>query len=349
MPEPEPAKAESEPKSAEEPTKAPVEPVTSEQKPAAKDIPSAAEEPGKLAPAAPNVRRLARELGVNINDVPGSGENGRISREDVKAYVKKLNTEGRPTAGGAGVSLAGEPLPDFTKWGNVEREAMSNVRKKTAQHMMNSWAPVPHVTHHDKADITELERLRKQWHPRAEQVGGKLTVTAILLKVIGSALRRFPKFNASIDMEKQEIIYKKFIHIGIAVDTEAGLLVPVIRDVDQKNILDLTAELSEISQKARDRKLSMEEMQGGCFTISNLGGIGGTSFTPVVNTPEVAILGVSRGRREPTWQGDGFEPRMMLPLSLSYDHRIIDGADAARFLRWVCEALEEPLLLALEG
>lgn len=331
-----------------EPVQAPVEvPAKPEsEKPAISEQPKPGRPSGKAAPAAPSVRRLARELGVDINNIPGTGENGRISQEDVKVYVKELNTQ-RKQAGG--MAIEGEPLPDFTKWGKVERESMSNVRKKTAQHMMNSWAPVPHVTQYDKADITELETLRKQWGKKAEQAGGKLTVTAILLKVIASALKKFPKFNTSIDLAKNEIIYKKYTHIGIAVDTPAGLLVPVIRDVDQKNILELSAELSEISEKARNRKLSMDEMQGGCFSISNLGGIGGTNFSPIVNTPEVAILGVSRGSMEPSWQGDGFEPRLMLPLSLSYDHRIIDGADAARFLRWVCEALEEPLLLALEG
>jgi len=337
-----------EPEKEPEPVQAPVEPPSKPEsgRPAIPEQPKPGRPSGKAAPAAPSVRRLARELGVDINNVPGSGDNGRISQEDVKAYVKDLNTQ-RKQAGG--MAIEGEPLPDFTKWGDVERESMSNVRKKTAQHMMNSWAPVPHVTQYDKADITELERLRKQWGKKAEEAGGKLTVTAILLKVVASAMKKFPKFNTSIDLANNEIIYKKYTHIGIAVDTPAGLLVPVIRDVDQKNILELSAELSEISQKARNRKLSMDEMQGGCFSISNLGGIGGTNFSPIVNTPEVAILGVSRGKMEPSWQGDGFEPRLMLPLSLSYDHRIIDGADAARFLRWVCEALEEPLLLALEG
>ncbi len=326
------------------PVEAPAKPES--EKPAVPAVPMPGRPPEKAAPAAPSVRRLARELGVDVNNVSGTGDNGRISQEDVKAYVKELNTQ-RKQAGG--LAIEGEPLPDFTKWGEVERESMSNVRKKTAQHMMNSWAPVPHVTQYDKADITDLEKLRKQWSKKAEKTGGKLTITAILLKVIASALKKFPNFNTSIDLAKNEIIYKKYIHIGVAVDTPAGLLVPVIRDVDQKNILELSAELSDISQKARNRKLSMDEMQGGCFSISNLGGIGGTNFSPIVNTPEVAILGVSRGGMEPSWQGDGFEPRLMLPLSLSYDHRIIDGADAARFLRWVCEALEEPLLLALEG
>ena len=301
----------------------------------------------KLVPAAPSVRRLAREIGVDISQVPGTGPKGRISAEDVKAFSKKLHSQRQVSGGGVGLSQ--EPLPDFTKWGDVESEAMSNVRKKTAEHMMNSWTPVPHVTQYDKADITDLERFRKQWAKRAEQAGGKLTITAILLKVAASALKRFPQFNASIDMEKQEIIYKKYFNIGVAVDTDRGLLVPVIRDVDQKNIIELSAELSEVAEKARNRKLGLEDMQGGNFSISNLGGIGGTAFSPIVNTPEVAILGVSRGSMEQVYKDGEFVPRMILPLSLSYDHRLIDGADAARFLRWICEALEEPLLLALEG
>lgn len=302
--------------------------------------------PGNLVPAAPSVRRLAREIGVDIKAVPGTGPEGRITQEDVKKYSKQLHTQ-RQAAAGAPVST--EPLPDFSKWGPVETEPMSNVRRKTAEHMMNSWAPVPHVTQYDSADITDLETLRKRWSSRAEVRGGKLTVTAILVKVVAAALKVFPKFNASIDMGNKQVIYKQYYHIGIAVDTERGLLVPVIQDVDQKNILDLAVEIQELAQKARDRKLGMDEMQGGCFSVTNLGGIGGTNFSPIVNTPEVAILGVSRAKMEPVYRDGEFDPRLMLPLSLSYDHRLVDGADAARFLRWVCNALEEPLLLALEG
>ena len=302
--------------------------------------------PDRMVPAAPSVRRLAREIGVNISEVPGTGPRNRITAEDVKEYSKKLHTE-RKAAAGAPVST--EPLPDFSKWGDVERETMSNVRRKTAQHMMSSWAPVPHVTQYDEADITDLEELRKKWGPRVEKEGGKLTYTAILLKISAAALKVFPQFNASIDMENSEIIYKKYVHIGVAVDTDRGLLVPVVRDVDQKNIIELSAELSEVAGKARNRKLGPDDMAGGCFSISNLGGIGGTNFSPIVNSPEVAILGVSRSTTKPVYQDGEFEPRLILPLSLSYDHRLIDGADAARFLRWICEALEDPLLLALEG
>ena len=223
---------------------------------------------------------------------------------------------------------------------------MSNIRRKTAEHLTAAWA-APHVTQHDKADITAVEALRKQYAPQAEKAGGKLTMTAIALKVAAAALRKFPQFNASVDSGRNEIVYKRAVHIGVAVDTPKGLLVPVIRDVDQKGIIDLSRDLASVSEKARNGKLSLEDMQGGSFTITNLGGIGGTSFTPIVNWPEVAILGISRGSYEPVYNGQNFEPRLMLPLSLSYDHRVIDGADGARFLRWVAEAFEQPFVLAL--
>ena len=273
----------------------------------------------------------------------GSGPAGRVTIEDVKTHVRQ---------GGAGARLAAPaaaPLPDFSKWGPVQREKMGNVRRATARNMSQSWPTIPMVTQFDKADITELEQLRAQYGKRAEAAGGKLTPTAIILKVVAAALKRFPQFNASIDMASEEIVYKQYVHVGVAVDTDRGLLVPVLRDVDQKNVIQLAVELGQIAQKARDRKLGLEDMQGGCFTISNLGGIGGTGFTPLVNGPEVAILGVSRGSLEPVWVEGQWQPRQMLPLSLTYDHRLIDGADGARFLRWVCEALEKPFLLMLEG
>ena len=242
-----------------------------------------------------------------------------------------------------------EPLPNFSRWGEIERAAMGGVRRTTAKHMAVAWETIPHVTNFDKADITELEQLRKQYASRVEANGGKLTITAILLKIVAGALKQSPQFCASVDMEKEEIIYKKYYHIGVAVDTPQGLLVPVIRDVDQKNIIDLAIELNQAAEKARDRKLSLEDMQGGTFTISNLGGIGGTNFAPIINAPEVAILGVSRSQIEPVLIDDQFQPRLMLPLALSYDHRLIDGADAARFLSRLVEALENPFLLALTG
>jgi pyruvate dehydrogenase E2 component (dihydrolipoamide acetyltransferase) len=306
-------------------------------------------------PAAPHVRRFAREIGVDIYEVKGTGPGGRISEDDVKTHAKALLSaaataaQAPPRAG----HFAQPQLPDFAKWGKVERVSMRGVRRKTAEHLAEAWNTIPHVTQLDRADITELEQLRARFAPKAEEAGGKMTVTAIALKVCSAALKVFPQFNASIDIEKEEIVYKQYIHIGVAADTDRGLLVPVIRDVDKKNIVELAVELSQLSKKARDKKITPEEMQGGTFTITNLGGIGGVGFTPIVNYPEVAILGLSRSRMEPEWieskDGGKFEPRLILPLSLSYDHRLIDGADAARFLRWIAEAFEQPFLLSVQG
>ena len=302
-------------------------------------------------PAAPHVRRLAREIGVDIYEVKGTGPGGRISEDDVKICAKALlaaaatATQAPPLAG----HFAQPHLPDFAKWGKVERVSMRGIRRKTAEHLAEAWNTIPHVTQHDRADITELEQLRARFAPKAEEAGGKMTVTAIALKVCSAALKVFPQFNASIDIEKEEIVYKQYINIGVAADTDRGLLVPVIRDVDKKNIVELAVELSQLSKKARDKKITPEDMQGGTFTITNLGGIGGVGFTPIVNHPEVAILGLSRSRIEPEWINGKFEPRLILPLSLSYDHRLIDGADAARFLRWIAEAFEQPFLLSVQG
>jgi pyruvate dehydrogenase E2 component (dihydrolipoamide acetyltransferase) len=304
----------------------------------------------EAVPAAPSVRRLARELGLDIYNVKGTGPGARITEDDVKAYAKSALASAVAVAQApVAARMTEAKLPDFAKWGKVERVSMRGVRRKTAEHLREAWNTIPHVTQHDRADITELEHLRAKFAPRAEEAGGKMTVTAIALKVCASALKVFPQFNASIDMENQEIVYKQYIHIGVAVDTDRGLLVPVIRDVDKKNIVELAAELAQFSRKARDKRLTPEEMEGGTFTITNLGGIGGTAFTPIVNHPEVAILGLSRGRMEPEWINGKFEPRLILPLSLSYDHRLIDGADAARFLRWVAEAFEQPFLLSVQG
>jgi pyruvate dehydrogenase E2 component (dihydrolipoamide acetyltransferase) len=302
-------------------------------------------------PAAPHTRRLAREIGVDIYEVKGTGPGGRISEGDVKAHAKAaLAAASTAVAAPARAGHFVAPkLPDFAKWGKIERVSMRGIRRKTAEHLAESWNTIPHVTQHDRADITELEHLRARFAPKAEQAGGKMTVTAIALKVCAAALKVFPQFNATIDMEKEEIIYKQYISIGVAADTDRGLLVPVIRDVDKKNIVELAVELSQLSQKAREKKITLADMEGGTFTITNLGGIGGTAFTPIVNHPEVAILGLSRSRMEPEWIGGKFEPRLILPLSLSYDHRLIDGADAARFLRWVAEAFEQPFLLSVQG
>ena len=300
-------------------------------------------------PASPSVRRLAREIGVDIYNVQGTGPSGRISEGDVKNHAKSVITAAVAGVAVRGVALSVVKLPDFSKWGPVEKVPMRAIRRKTAEHLVEAWTTIPHVTQQDKADITELDELRKRYSSRAELAGGKMTVTAIALKVVASALKVFPQFNASVDMAGEEIVYKRYIHLGVAVDTDRGLLVPVIRNVDEKNITELAAELSQLSAKAKNKTLKPEEMEGGTFTITNLGGIGGTYFTPIVNHPEVAILGMSRSRIEPCWVKDKFEPRLMLPLSLSYDHRLIDGADAARFLRWVVEALEQPFLLSVQG
>jgi pyruvate dehydrogenase E2 component (dihydrolipoamide acetyltransferase) len=314
-----------------------------EEEPRAKAAGAPAEPTGVAA--SPSLRRMARELGVDLRKVTGTGPGGRIVEEDIKDFAKKAVTMARRAAPGTesgGVS-------DSTPWGPVLREPMSKVRQVTARSMSNAWTTIPHVTQFDRADITEMEELRKQYGKKVEEAGGKLTFTAILLKVAASALKVFPQFNASIDMEKQEIIYKKYYHIGVAVDTDRGLLVPVIRDADKKNITELAIELNDIAARTRSKKINPDDLEGGTFTISNLGGIGGTNFTPIVYSPQVAILGAARGRMEPVYVDGRMEPRFILPLSVSYDHRIIDGADAARFLRWIVEALEEPLLLALEG
>ena len=323
----------------------PVQRVAAAPAPAAAPAtrPRAAESTGRLAPAAPSVRRLARELGVDIAGVRGSGSGGRISIDDIKAHVKAIVTGGLAARGERVI----EPLPDFALWGPIERQKMSPTRRTTARRLARAWTEIPHVTQHDRADVTELEKLRKQYAPRVEAAGAKLTVTAIVIKAVASVLDEYPQFNSSVDVAAGEIILKRYIHIGVAVDTDRGLLVPVIRDVDRKSLTELSIELATFAGRARDRKLTLEEMQGGTFTITNLGGIGGTSFTPIVNHPEVAILGMSRSAQQPILVDGQFRPRRMLPLSLSYDHRAIDGADAARFLRRVVEALEEPFTMAL--
>ena len=308
----------------------------------------------RTVPAAPIVRKLAREIGVDIYLVKGTGLGGRISEDDVKAFAKGVFARMADPATGVQMATTGAAkvvakLPDFSRWGKVEKVSLRGVRRKTAEHLALAWNVIPHVTQFDKADVTDLEELRKRFAPKAEKAGGKMTMTAIALKVVSSALKAFPQFNASIDTATEEIIYKRYINIGVAVDTDRGLLVPVIRDVDKKNIIELAVELSAASNKARDKKLTVEDMEGGSFTITNLGGVGGTAFTPIVNYPEVAILGMSRSRMEPVWMNNRFEPRSMLPLSLSYDHRIIDGADAARFTRWIVDALEQPFLLSVQG
>src|SRR5438105_6203284 len=295
-----------------------------------------------LAPASPSIRRLARELGVDINKVSGTGAEGRIDEHDVKNYAKEILSRvgGTRAAGDAFAAL-----PDFAKWGQIERKPMSGVRRDTAEHLAQAWHNVPQVTQFDSADVTELESLRSRFPEPRDGDAPKITVTAIALKIAAAALQKFPQFAASIDMANRQIIYKRYLNIGVAVDTSYGLVVPVVRDADQKSIHQLAKEMSELSEKAREKKLALAEMAGGVFTITNLGGIGGTAFSPIVNYPEVAILGISRVSTEPRQVDGTFQPRKILPLSVSYDHRLIDGADAARFLRWVAEALEQPALL----
>ena len=316
-------------------------PAKEEKKPSPKRSPrrdsATAPSSGSLkVAAAPSVRRLARELGVELGSVTGSGPRGRILEKDVKAHAKAIITSVSSAQTAAPAEL---DLPDFSRWGETVTESFSTVRKLTAERLTQAWA-APHVTQFDKADATKLEELRKLNKEKVSEAGGNLTVTAILVKALSRALSEFPKFNSSIHMGSRTIVYKKYVNIGVAVDTERGLLVPVIRDADKKDVTQISVELTDISSRAREKRLSPDRLQGGSFTITNLGGIGGTFFTPILNPPEVAILGVSRSSFEPVYADGEFVPRFMLPLSLSYDHRIIDGAEAARFLRWLCEMLE---------
>ncbi len=312
-----------------------------------RQAPGAAGSDLPVAPASPSVRRMARELGVDINQVTGSGAEGRISVDDVKAHAKRVVTGAATVAGAA----AAEPLPDFARWGAIDRQQMKGIRRKTAERLSVAWATIPHVTQHDVADMTALEEVRRKYQKQVQAAGGALTVTAMAVKIAAAALKVFPQFNSSIDLAANEIIYKKFVNIGVAVDTDRGLLVPVIQNADQKNLTQIAIELTQLSEKARSRKITLNEMQGGCFSISNLGGIGGSFFTPIVNPPEVAILGISRGTIQPVHDKETgqFVARQMLPLSLSYDHRVIDGADGSRFMRWIVEAFEQPFVLAILG
>ncbi|MEZ5406062.1 MAG: 2-oxo acid dehydrogenase subunit E2 [Verrucomicrobiia bacterium] len=283
--------------------------------------------------AAPATRRFARELGVNLAQVSSQGE--RITQEDVKTFVRE-----------GGVKLT-PPLPDFSQWGPIEEKPLTSLRKKIADQMAWSWS-IPIVTHSDQADITELDLIRKKFAPQIKEQGGVLSVTSFAIKAAAQALQEFPQFNTSIDLTKGLLIQKNYYHIGVAVDTENGLLVPVIRDADKKSIKEISLEIATLAQKARDRKVTANEMQGATFTISNLGGIGGNHFTPLVNPPQAAILGISRGQIQPVWNGTTFKPRLMCPLCVTYDHRIVDGADGARFTRRIAEILENFAVSFLE-
>jgi pyruvate dehydrogenase E2 component (dihydrolipoamide acetyltransferase) len=290
--------------------------------------------------ASPAVRRLAREVGVDLSRVEGSGRKGRITKEDVRAIADGARQPAAgPAAPVAGLEMAPWPKVDFEKYGPVERRALSRIAKISGPNLARNWVMIPHVTHHDEADVTELEAFRKRANEEHAKEGVKLTMVALLLKASVAALRRFPQFNASLDGD--ELVFKHYYHLGFAADTPQGLVVPVIRDVDRKGLIEIAGELTELSGRAREGKLKGEEMRGGTFTISSLGGIGGTGFTPIINAPEVAILGATRSAMKPVWNGREFEPRLMLPLSLSYDHRVIDGAAAARFAAYLAAVLTD--------
>ena len=297
--------------------------------------------------ASPSVRRLARELEVDLNKIKGTGEKGRITREDVKAFLRGPAAAPAAAAPRRRHGHPRDPGPDFSKFGPIETKPLPRIKKISGPHLHRAWLNVPHVTHNDEADITEIDAYRKELDTAAKEKGFRVTLLAFLMKASVSALREFPEFNSSLAPEKDALILKKYYNIGIAVDTPDGLVVPVIKDVDRKGIHEISQEMGEISKKARDGKLGAADMQGASFTISSLGGIGGTAFTPIVNAPEVAILGVVRSKMAPVWNGTEFKPRLMLPLSLSYDHRVIDGALAARFARHLCTALEDVRRLIL--
>ena len=289
------------------------------------------------AHASPAVRRFARELGVDLSKVQGSGRKGRVTKEDVQGFVKQaLHTRGTATAPTGGVGIPPIPEVDFSKFGPIEVQPLSRIKRKSGPHLHRVWLNVPMVTHHDEADITELEAFRKSLKDEAAKQGVRVTPLAFLLKASAAILRMHPHINASLAPDGESLVLKQYCHIGVAVDTPNGLVVPVIQNVDQKGILELAAELGEVSARARDGKLKPQDLQGGCFSISSLGGIGGTAFTPLVNAPEVAILGVTKARMSPVWNGTEFVPRLLLPLDLTYDHRVIDGAQAARIMVDLC-------------
>ncbi len=310
-------------------------------------LPPPVQKSGTEAPhASPGVRRFARELGADLTQVNGSGPKGRILKEDVKKWIKhKLSSPAAASTAGAGIPEI--PAVDFTKFGEIETVSLSRIKKLSGPHLQRAWLNIPHVTHQDETDITELEEFRQSIKEEAAKEGIRITLLGFVMKTLVGALKNFPNFNASLHPNGENLILKKYFNIGIAVDTPNGLVVPVIKDVDRKSISELAAAMGELSQKAREGKLSPADMQGGCISISSLGGIGGTAFTPIVNAPEVAILGLARSRIKPLWDGEQFQPRLMQPLSLSYDHRVIDGAEAARFCAYLSRSLADVRRLAL--
>jgi pyruvate dehydrogenase E2 component (dihydrolipoamide acetyltransferase) len=317
-------------------------PTASPVNPPPVPVTNEASHPGNMAHASPSIRRFARELGVDISKVNGSGEKGRVLKEDVQQYVKSTLQSGVPATAGSGLNVPAAPVIDFSKFGEVESQPLSRIKKISGAHLHRSWVTVPHVTQFDEADITDLEAFRKSLAKEAEKKGVRLTPLVFIMKAVVSALQEFPEFNASLDASGENLIFKKYFHIGVAVDTPNGLMVPVIRDVDKKGIYELSAELAQVADRTRDGKISPADMQGGCFSISSLGGIGGTQFTPIVNAPEVAILGVARSKMQPVYQSDGtFKPGLILPLALSYDHRVIDGAQGARFTNYLSRLMTD--------
>ena len=312
---------------------------------------AAAVDPSRVPYASPAVRRFSRELGVDLAGVNGTGSKGRITRDDVTAHVKSVMSGGAAAPSGSigGLNLDFPELPevDFSRYGEIDKQELTRIQKISAAHLHRNWVGIPHVTQHDEADITDMEAFRLANAEDAKAQGFKLTPLVFLIKAMVASLRRFPRFNASLDRDGETLILKKYFNVGVAVDTPDGLMVPVLRDCERKGIMELGAELAEISAKAREKKLKPQDIQGGCISISSLGGIGGTAFTPIINAPEVAILGVSRSAMKPVWNGSEFQPRLMLPLSLSYDHRVIDGADAARFTRFLASRLEDLRRLTL--
>jgi len=303
----------------------------------------------KDAHASPSVRKFARELGVDLTNVSGTGRNSRIVKEDVQSFVKQVMETGGRSTGSGGSALGVAPMPeiDFSQWGGIETQPLSKINKLTGKFLHRNWVTIPHVTQFDEADITSLEAFRKQSNKEYEKEGVKFTLLCFIMKAMAAGLKKYPRFNSSLDASGENLIMKNYFHIGIAVDTPNGLVVPVVRDVDKKSIVDISIELREISIKARDKKLKPSDMQGGCMSISSLGGIGGTKFTPIVNAPEVAIMGVSKAEMKPVWNGSEFEPKLMCPLSLSYDHRVVDGAEGARFITYISHLLADARRLLL--
>lgn len=313
--------------------------------------------------ASPSVRKFAREVGVDLEALEGTGPGGRISEDDVKLAARSRPAAAPSTA--AGSAEAGAPgvnllhglasefreLPDFSQWGPVQREKLTRLRRTVARNMTQAWTEIPHVHLQHHADITAMEELRQQFKDRARAAGGNLTISVMMIKVVAAALRAHPRANSSYDVEAQELVLKDYVHIGVAVDTDRGLVVPKIENVDEKNIIEISVELNEIAERARTNSLTVEEMRGSTFTVTNLGSLGTGYFAPIINWPEVAVLGLGRAQRQAVWNAEkgAFEPRLIMPMSLGHDHRVLDGADGARFMTWIVEAIRNPMLMALEG